>query len=531
MKIIYKVTLKTPAMTGKDGIIGKDLDLNTKLDKNGLPYFSGSHIKGILKEKVEIFSKSLYINFPIKKYFGEEGEIESGIRFSALTLNEEEYFENSEFLLDDRSGIRIERESRTTKDNSLFSYGYIKKGITFQGEIDIFEEISKENLDFFKGCLERIELIGGLKSRGLGKVEVKIEKIESLDRKKVNFKLGEFKKYSYSLKVLENLILKNSEIGNEITTNNYIHGGSLRGAIITLLSKEKSIDLDFIIKNLKVSQGLPKDHFIALSSIFESKYPVKNGEKVRVNKLLLKNSKDEFDGVETKFERFGSPIVNRNFEKIVLNKQNEINISIDRETKTSEEGKLYNKEILLAKDIEFCGTIFLTKELAEALSNQVIYIGKNKSKGFGKCLLTLKENKENKERVNIDKLEGLSKEISTDKKYFTIDFASDMILPFTETDSIGDKIKNLIGIPSLIWEKDKSFVGIITISGYNQLNRIRKASELAISKGSVLTYSVDNFSEELIDKLNILQERGIGARKNEGFGDIEISSKQHLEVK
>lgn len=531
MKIMYNVTLKTPAMTGKDGIIGKDLDLNTKLDKNGLPYFSGSHIKGILKEKIEAFSKSLGINFPISKYFGEEGNVELGMRFSALTLNEKEYFENSEFLLDDRSGIRIERESRTTKDNSLFSYGYIKKGIVFQGEIDIFEEISKEDLEFLKGCLERVDLIGGLKSRGLGKVEIKIDKIESLNKKDVNFKLGEFKEYYYTLKALEDLILKNSEIGNEITTNNYVHGGSLRGAIITLLSKEKNIDLDLIIRNLKVSQGLPKDHFIALSSIFESKYPIKNGEKVRVNKLLSKNSKDEFDGVETKFERFGSPIVNKNFEKLVINKQNEINISIDRETKTSEEGKLYNKEILLAKDIEFCGRIFLTKELAETLSNQIIYIGKNKSKGFGKCLLTLKEKSENKEKVSIEKLEKLSKEISTDKKYFTIDFVSDMILPFTETDSIGEKIKDLIGLSSLTWEKDKSFVGIISIAGYNQLNRIRKASELAISKGSVLTYSIDSFSEEIITKLNTLQEKGIGSRKNEGFGEIEISSKQHLEVK
>ncbi|MGL4672156.1 hypothetical protein, partial [Cetobacterium sp.] len=217
--------------------------------------------------------------------------------------------------------------------------------------------------------------------------------------------------------------------------------------------------------------------------------------------------------------------------KLVKNKQSEINIAINNETRTSEEGMLFNKEILLAKDMEFSGKIVLSEDIAKTLSNRHIYIGKNKSKGFGKCLITFEPTNAKKEKVDSNKLQRLSKEIGTDKKYFTIDFNSDMILPFIDTVSIGDKIKNLLGLESVLWEDSKSFINIISIGGYNQLNKIRKSTEFALEKGGVLTFSTVEFTNDLIERLNSIQEKGIGSRKNEGFGDIEISSKTHLEVK
>ncbi|SJZ81360.1 CRISPR/Cas system CSM-associated protein Csm3, group 7 of RAMP superfamily [Cetobacterium ceti] len=532
MIIKYSVTLNTPAMTGKDGIIGKDLDIITKVDNYGLPYFSASQVKGILKEKVALFSTALNFNFPIKKYFGEEGKVESGMRFSPLTIDSKKYLKYKEFLTDDRSGIRINKASKTTSEGSLFSYEFIRNRLEFNGEIEIFYPLQGENLKFFKSCLERIDTIGGLKSRGLGKVTFKVvETITNNDNLKKKLDIREFKEYSYTLKPMENLILKSQEIGNEITTNNYIHGGTIRGALISLLDREFNVDIEVLIRNLKVSQGLPKDHFVALASIFQSKYPIKNEKTVRVNKLLFKNYEDKVDGKEVKFERYGSPFVNRDFEKLVINKQSEINIAIDSKSRTSEEGKIFNKEILLAKDMEFTGKIFLSEDIVKNLSNRYIYIGKNKSKGFGKCLITFEPVNTKKEKVDIDKLEKLSKEIGSDKKYFTIDFNSDMILPFIDTISIGDKIKELLNLESVVWEESKSFINIISIGGYNQLNKIRKATEFAIGKGGVLTFSTSEFTNILIEKLNFIQKKGVGSRKNEGFGDVEISSKNHLEVK
>lgn len=537
MIIKYSMTLKSPAMTMKDGIIGKDVDLVTKLDKDGLPYFSASQIKGILREKTTVFSKALGIDFPLKKLFGEEGVQNFTMRFSPLTIDKKKYEDYKEFLTDDRSGIRIDRGSKTTSEGSLFSYEFIRRGLEFHGEIEFFEKLEKKDLEFFKACLERVDFIGGLKSRGLGKVKIKIkEEIEKNKSNRQKIDTKEFKKYKYILKPLENIILKNKEIGNEITTNNYLQGSTLRGALITLLSRDYDIDTNLLIKNLKVGQGLPEGYFISPASVFETKYPIDktNKTKVRVDKLLFKNKKDEVDNKEVKFERFGSQIVNEKYEKSHIEKTSETNIAIDIESRTSKEGQIFNKEILLVKDIEFSGEIYISEDIVKKLSGTNIYLGKGKSKGFGKCLITFEKSKNKEEKVTKDKLEKLSNEIKLeedDKEYFTVDFISDMILPFMDTPNIGDQIKDLLALEGVTWEESKSFINIETIDGYSQLNGIRKATEFAISKGGVLTFSVENFSDELITKLEKHQKNGIGTRKNEGFGEIEISSKKHLEVK
>ena len=60
------------------------------------------------------------------------------------------------------------------------------------------------------------------------------------------------------------------------------------------------------------------------------------------------------------------------------------------------------------------------------------------------------------------------------------------------------------------------------MAGYSIINNIRKADELIISKGSVLTYTVDNITDELLTKLEKIENSGVGLRKKEGFGIINI---------
>lgn len=533
MIIKYSVKLESPAMTGKDGVVGKDTDIITKLDSDGFPYFSGSHIKGIVKEKFGIFSKALGLKLNVEKYFGEKGDTDINLRFSSLTLkNKEEYLDYKEFLIEDRCSIKIDKETKTTAEGSLFSYEFIRKDMEFKGDIEIFQPLKIEELKLLKASLERVETIGGLKSRGLGKVKVTVDKvIENKEDKYKELNLKNFKKYRYTLTPMEDLILKNQEIGNEISTINYIQGGTLRGALISYIDKNYKVNVETLIKELKVSQGLPENYFIAPLSVLQSKYPVEKNQMKRVNSLLSETSPKELSKKDIKFERFGSPIVNDKYEKLVINKKTEINIAIDSLSGTSQEGQIFNKEILLAKGIKFSGEIYLTEDIVKNIDEKSIFIGKNKSKGFGKCLISFESISEEKDSININKLESLSKRIGQDKKYFTIDFISDMILPFSDTVSIGDQVRELLCLDEVKWEESKSFINIISIEGYNQLNKIRKGSEFAISKGGVLTFSTEKFSDHLVKKLAVLEEKGIGCRKSEGFGTIEISSKKHQEVK
>ena len=132
MKIKNKIKLQTPALTGQSGVIGKDIDIVTKKDSNGLPYFPATHIKGILRDRCE-YMKELSMGFSVDKYFGKEGEDKTILLFSNLTLegieneklSREKLIEGKEFLVGDRHGIKVDRKSKTTEDGSLFDYEFI----------------------------------------------------------------------------------------------------------------------------------------------------------------------------------------------------------------------------------------------------------------------------------------------------------------------------------------------------------------------------------------------------------------------
>ncbi len=85
MLINYSVKLITPALTGQSGVIGKDLDIVTKLDANGFPYFPAKHIKGIVRDKYEYYG--LGEKEDVRKIFGfEKDKKNRKVRFSHLNL-------------------------------------------------------------------------------------------------------------------------------------------------------------------------------------------------------------------------------------------------------------------------------------------------------------------------------------------------------------------------------------------------------------------------------------------------------------
>ena len=87
-------------------------------------------------------------------------------------------------LINYRYGIRVDRRTKSTIDNSLFNYEFLKTGTIFEGSIEVDDDIDREDLKFILASLFHLDYIGGLKSRGLGKVEVTIEgkNIDELDR-------------------------------------------------------------------------------------------------------------------------------------------------------------------------------------------------------------------------------------------------------------------------------------------------------------------------------------------------------------
>lgn len=535
MKINYTVKLKTPALTASLGIIGKDIDVVVKVDSKGKPFFNGKHIKGILKERVTQFKLGLGESEDatkefIDKYFGKEGNYIKDnnfdkIRFSNLVLVDE-----NNYNIDDRYGIKIDRKTRTTVHNSLFRYEHITAGTEFKGEIEVPDKIDREDLKFILACLFHLDTIGGFKSRGIGKVDVFIKErelkykenediidniiSEILKSNKENSKAnlnGKLKKYSYTLSLKEPFILTGREIGNYVEVRDSIQGSTVRGAMIEYFAKSKDVSLEDLLC-IEASDAISGD--ISLASKFITKYAI-DGDKIETDKIVDPRNEieDKSKGKEVKLERKGTSMLKA--------KGNEISIAINSQTKSVEDGMLFNSEYLQC-DEKLIGDIILPEGLVDENKNYTIYLGKMKSKGFGKAVITF--GKYEKERANLKaRIEKLQKQAN--EKILTFDLQSDLILPFNTIYNVGEQFKALVGISELKFEENKSYINTGKLGGYNIINNIRKVDELVITRGSVLTYEIDDFNS-ILPQLEEIEEKGLGLRKNEGFGRVKISSER-----
>lgn len=590
MRVNYTVELLLPAVTASLGVIGKDIDVTVKKDKDGYPIFNGKHIKGILRERVYQFKRALGVeekeieNF-VNNYFGKEGNYIKNnsfnqIRFSNLTIKDKKSYANKinvEKLIGNRYGIRINRKTRSTVPQSLFNYEFLSRNNVFVGSLDINDNIKNEDLKFILACLFHLDKIGGMKSRGIGKVRVKINgnylegengvvETKSLDKiiselkredKKASteLKTDEFVKYNYTLELEEPIVLKSIELGNYIKTRNSVQGSTVRGALIEYFCR-KGYDLN-VLKNIEASDATREDNKVSLASLFETKYEIKNegNKKVKIDKVISSDTEYK-DG--TKYERSSSS----DFKAT----GNEISVKINTKLKSAENGMLFNTEYINntkeedknnkqkneikfpTENIKLVGDLKLPKEISQ--EKFIVYIGKYKFKGFGKATITIKKysdtnkadlearinNLSDKVRKDIESKIGkeAEKEIRNeiqdkDKKVICFDLYSDMIIPFTDIYDAGEQFLMLAGLKNenLKFNLKRSFINTGKLEGFNIINGVRKVDELIFTKGSVFTYIIEeNACDSILEKLAKIEANGLGLRKNEGFGRVRICSER-----
>lgn len=590
MKVNYTIELLLPAVTASLGVIGKDIDVTVKKDKDGYPIFNGKHIKGILRERVYQFKRALGVEEKeietfVNNYFGKEGNYIKNnsfnqIRFSNLTIKDKKSYANKinvEKLIGNRYGIRINRKTRSTVPQSLFNYEFLSRNNVFVGSLDINDNIKNEDLKFILACLFHLDKIGGMKSRGIGKVRVKINgnylegengvvETKSLDKiiselkredKKASTELkkDEFVKYNYTLELEEPIVLKSIELGNYIKTRNSVQGSTVRGALIEYFCR-KGYDLN-VLKNIEASDATREDNKVSLASLFETKYEIKNegNKKVKIDKVISSDTEYK-DG--TKYERSSSS----DFKAT----GNEISVKISTKLKSAENGMLFNTEYINntkeedknnkqkneikfpTENIKLVGDLKLPKEISQ--EKFIVYIGKYKFKGFGKATITIKKYADNnkadlearinnlsaKVRKDIESKIGkeAEKEIRNeiqdkDKKVICFDLYSDMIIPFTDIYDAGEQFLMLAGLKdeNLKFNLKRSFINTGKLEGFNIINGVRKVDELIFTKGSVFTYIIEeNACDSILEKLTKIEANGLGLRKNEGFGRVRICSER-----
>ena len=624
MKINYIVELILPAITASLGTIGKDIDVTIKRDSEGIPFFSAKHIKGILRSRVREFKLKLEelgseelnhitTNDFIRKYFGEEGnylEEKSYLKEKEESKESNKFtqirFSNLKLILDgsekiqtgNRYGIRVNRKTKTVLPQSLFNYEFLVANNKFEGSLELNDNIfnNLEELKFILACLFHLDRIGGMKSRGIGKVTVKIKikdeelELEKNDIDSIMDKLiaesrfqdfdnknleSNLEKFSYTLELEEAIVLKERKLGNYIKSRNSIQGSTIRGALIEYFNKKNNSLENFKkLKNIESSDAtkLIKDpnsekwikEKIKLASLFEPKYDLKNIKKgnARVDKVIetaseIEDEKDkecEKENNEIKLERVSLSSIE--------NIANDISIEIDEKLKSAKNGMLFNFEYIsnIDKKIsqKFEGDLKVPKNLLKIGDKITIYLGKYRSKGFGKATLTIKELEKSitddnilkndienriknltklvrenmEEKIKCDqKIKSVEDELENiDKKVICFDLQSDVIIPFSEIYDTGIQFLILTGLnkTDLKFNKRRSFINIGKLEGYNIINNVRKIDELIFSKGSVFTYNIDDYTDELLNKLVKIEKDGIGLRKNEGFGRVKICSPREV---
>ena len=465
IKIGYEVELLTPAITAETGTIGKEIDVEVKRDKNGTPYFSAKHIKGVFRAKVLEFKNALNGDGKefTEKYFGSGGNNPSKIRFSDLKLKieknigDEGYQRRLENKIGNRYGVKINRKTRVAEENSLFNYEFVKPKNIYTGSFELsndFFEKSEEDIKFLLSSFLHIDKIGGLKSRGLGKVLVQfvsiendkrnnfkeendrfkiVEKILKEVKSKNNYKnqgikkLNELEKYKYTLNFVEPAVLQGKVNKNEVELRKSLQGSSIRGAIIQYSLDngfESEIEKLLKIKISEVRKFVRKDkneikEELKLASEFKTKYPIEANDYKKIDKAIsvmkeYKVNEENENGI--KLERDSLALLNAT--------GTELSIKIDEKTRTTEESLLFSTEytdltnVADKEEVFFKGNVEIPKGLFEIGKKYELKIGKYKTKGFGKVEIKFEKFSEEKGKNISERIEKLNSQIKEDFKRF-----------------------------------------------------------------------------------------------------------------
>ncbi len=234
-------------------------------------------------------------------------------------------------------------------------------------------------------------------------------------------------------------------------------------------------------------------------------------------------------------------------------------VGINRRRATSEEEILYSLEVLNESQetkqnpVYYRGAILVEDNLAESVRDfiqqrhQNFRLGGSTSRGLGKVEIQTKNpvdakidvsdrvykfNQKLKERWDEWGIFGNPiKESPTNRTYFTLDLQSDAILTenWRRTTVISEKmLHQFAGIEDKAdsLHLEVAYSSYDFLSGWNAGWGLMKDVELITNKGGVYLFSTTR-PDIWIDKLGKLEEKGVGDRTCEGFGQIQICNQFH----
>ena len=224
---------------------------------------------------------------------------------------------------------------------------------------------------------------------------------------------------------------------------------------------------------------------------------------------------------------------------------------IDRHTGTARRGILYSYENIPEGQL-FTGQVAIEpnkwesfKEyLKEAAESGYLRVGNNRSRGFGEIVLISADQKGEDTADDIRKrVEDFTSCVNEVAQENDVAQPYSHLIPVTLiSDSlIMDRLQRYhSGLDEEFWVREisKSPADLVCVAsscremiGWNALYGVPREKVMLINKGSVFVFglSIDP-STSFWEDLQEAQVKGIGERKNEGFGQISVADIFHLEV-
>ena len=526
-----KVNLKVNMELLSDTIFGSgysipgENDINVNKDKKGYPYIKGSTFKGLLRECAENWvawaGKDQEV---LTLLFGESGWMgspnERRITVSSLCLEDPEddpkiYFSERVFTSVNADGVAETGTLRTAQ--------CVKAGVKFYGTITCADE----DKYIIKNALRCIKWVGTLRNRGFGKVRFRYEEINevytAIDRKQASY-------IHYVIANVEPLIITDlhRSSNNNYETKNYIPGSTVRGVVIGQL-----------VKNAPEYFNDNKERLLSDGVRFLDAYPTHK----------------EFDAVLPSIKGFYEDKNGNNFTSVIAEKDfkpglkrakmgNFCTIGADKQIiywSAETDGVMRIQRNLnddstpfrtrcMSEGQEFEGYIALedpgmAPEIMNVFKN-TLWFGADIYEGFGKCV-TVKC--EGIDELATEKKYGYSEENSVDGDHICMLAVS----PFSMLDDKGEpcginerELAEKLGVKDINIE-----VCSTSVSEYGAFNRTwgcRTPAVKMYDKGSVFRLKLGSPVDDVNNIISI-QKKGLGIRRNEGFGQVMFFDPSLLE--
>lgn len=532
------------------------VDTDIVYDEYGIPYIPAKRIKGCIRETaLEMMEMGLIEQSQYVKIFGKEGNQRSGFSLSnayiqgydkttqvlrALHSSKAKGLASQQNVLneytDTRTQTAIDMETGVADKNSLRTIRVARKGLIFEADCSI---INQENFETLQHAVSLVKHMGVSRSRGLGLVDMRLNKMPHSENSHVKVNRGQLKEHNklrYEIHLKSAMICKSAQ-GNQAVTEDYITGSKVLGVIAELLGSEKYREI--------MSE---RDELIASNA-----YIAYEGKRCIPGRSSLQKKKDQpwtSDGMmdvwdmlyeESRKATAGIQMTPANIDyvspdgrkvdvetEISYHHQRPENKSIGRATGKNDGSSFYQLCSIRAGQT-FSGYIYANKHQAEVILDALeragdIRMGYGRSSEFGAVDLVVDDIAEG--RVNDITKTGQYES----NKYVhnaVITLVSDVILynergiPTTEISEFVKYLRKVFQVEDLELTNGVSpYLKFVTTGGFNVTWGKRKPIYQVLGKGS--TFMIHSGTGMCLDNL---KDIFAGERVSEGFGEI-LAEKQ-----